>query len=227
MPTLKIDGLDVTVEPGTTVLEAAQFLGLEIPTLCHMDGLEPYGGCRLCLVEVGSGDKSRLVTSCTYPAEDGLTVRTNSKRVLRSRKMMVELLLSVCPSSRTIQDLASLMGVQKVRFKTRNDDCILCGRCVRMCKEQMDAGAIGFVNRGHKRKITTPFNMKSEVCRTCGGCIYVCPACNLRCQGPNAPGDVCGSCLSLQPTCTERFDDYMCYLGPTGNCGTCIKKEEN
>ncbi|MFH0809860.1 MAG: 2Fe-2S iron-sulfur cluster-binding protein [Pseudomonadota bacterium] len=225
MPTLRIDGLDLTVEPGTTVLEAANFLGLEIPTLCHMDGLSPYGGCRLCLVEIGTGDKARLVSSCTYPAEGGLVVRTNSKRVIRTRKMMVELLLSVCPSSKTIQDMACRLGVSRTRFKARNDDCILCGLCVRMCSEQMMAGAIDFAFRGNKRKIMTPFDKKSAVCRTCGGCMYVCPVCMLRCQGPNPPTVVCGSCYNLEPTCTEHFDDYMCYLGPTGSCGTCVQEK--
>lgn len=224
MPTLKIDGLDVTVEPGTTVLEAARFLGLEIPTLCHMDGLTPYGACRLCVVEIGKGENTKLASSCTYPAEAGLTVRTGSKRVIQTRKMLVELLLSVCPSSKTIQDLAALMGVQKLRFKPRHEDCILCGLCVRMCKEQMMSGAIDFVNRGYKRKITTPFDKKSDVCRTCGGCMYVCPVCMLRCQGPNASTDVCGSCLTLEPTCLEHYDDFMCYLGPTGSCGTCVRE---
>jgi len=226
VPTLRIDGLDVTVEPGTSILEAARFLGLEIPTLCHMEGLSPYGGCRLCVVEIGKGEKARLATSCTYPAEEGLAVRTNSKRAIATRKMLVELLLSIAPSSKTIQDLAARMNVQKVRFKPRNEECILCGLCVRMCAEQMDARAIDFVNRGYQRKIATPFNKKSETCRTCGGCMYVCPVCMLRCQGPKPPTDVCGSCLNLEPTCLEQYDDYMCYLGPTGSCGTCVQEKK-
>ena len=82
MITLKINGIDVSVDRGTTLLEAAQFLGLPIPTLCHMEGLSPYGACRLCVVEVGDPPNSRLVTSCTYPAEEGLKVRTASARVV-------------------------------------------------------------------------------------------------------------------------------------------------
>jgi hypothetical protein len=95
-----------------------------------------------------------------------------------------------------------------------------------MCKEQMQSGAIGFVERGYKKKITTPFNIRSEVCRLCGGCIYVCPACQLRCQGAEAPTELCNACLSLEPTCIEVHDDYQCWMGTTGDCGTCIKKEE-
>ncbi|MBI4678230.1 MAG: (2Fe-2S)-binding protein [Elusimicrobia bacterium] len=221
---LKIDGLDVTVDAGTSVLEAARFLGLEIPTLCHVDGLSAYGGCRLCVVEIGKGDKARLVSSCTYPAEDGLVARTNTKRVVRTRKMLIELLVSIAPSSKVIQDLAARFGVQKCRFKPKYEDCILCGLCVRMCQEQMMSGAIDFVGRGQKRRITTPFDKKSELCRTCGGCMYICPVCTLRCQGPSAPTDVCGSCVCMEPTCIEKFDDYMCYLGPTGVCGTCVSE---
>ncbi len=78
MITLTINGLDVSVEEGTTILEAANFLGFPIPTLCHMEGLSPYGACRLCVVEIGEGPRARLVTSCTYPAEPGLKVRTAS-----------------------------------------------------------------------------------------------------------------------------------------------------
>lgn len=104
---LTINGLSVCVEEGNTVLEAAQFLGFPIPTLCHMEGLSPYGACRLCVVEIGEGPRARLVTSCTYPAEQGLKVRTASKRVLRARRMVLELLLASCPQSKVIQDLAS------------------------------------------------------------------------------------------------------------------------
>jgi len=107
MINLKINGIDVSVDRGTTLLEAAQFLGLPISTLCHMEGLTPYGACRLCVVEVGDPPNSRLVTSCTYPAEEGLKVRTASARVLRARKMIVELLLASCPQSKTIQDIAA------------------------------------------------------------------------------------------------------------------------
>jgi NADH dehydrogenase/NADH:ubiquinone oxidoreductase subunit G len=223
MITLRINGLDVQVEEGTTLLEAARFLGFKIPTLCYHEGLSPYGACRLCIVEIGEGKRARLVSSCTYPAEEGLVVRTHSERVIRARKMLVELMLSIAPNSKTIQDLASELGVQQVRFEVRNEECILCGLCVRMCAEQMDARAIGFVGRGQERRITTPFDMKSEACRTCGGCIYICPVCQLRCQGPEAPSAVCGSCLQLEPTCLEAYDDLMCYMGPAGVCGTCIR----
>jgi bidirectional [NiFe] hydrogenase diaphorase subunit len=218
---MTIDGLDVQVEKGSTILDVAQFYGIPIPTLCHHDGLTDYGACRLCIVEIGKGNNTKLVSSCTYPAEQGLFVRTNSKRIIAARKVLVELLLAMCPSSKTIQDLAASMEVNKVRFKVEHGDCVLCGLCVRMCEEQMMAKAIGFVNRGKDRKITTPFDVKSDVCRTCGGCMYICPACELRCQGPDPPSDVCGSCANVLPVCLEDEDDKMCFLE---TCGWCYKE---
>ena len=220
-----INGIDVSVEPGTTLLEAAQFLGLPIPTLCHMEGLTPYGACRLCVVEVGDPPNSRMVTSCTYPAEEGLKVRTASVRVLRARKMIVELLLASCPQSKTIQDIAAAMEVRQQRFRQENEDCILCGRCVRMCSEQMMAGAIGFTGRGQDRSIGTPFDVSSEVCRLCGGCMYVCPVCELRCTYNEPEKAICGGCANLAPPCVEKpqYDDMMCYMQPCVACE--IKKD--
>lgn len=225
MVRLTINGLDVEVEEGWTILEAARFFGLEIPTLCYNEGLSPYGACRLCLVEIGEIGKSKLVSSCTYPVEEGLVVRTDTKKVLEARKMNIELMLSIAPYSKTIQDLASKFGVTEVRFKLRNEECVLCGLCVRMCKEQMDGKAIGFVNRGIDMRITTPFDIKSEECRLCGGCIYICPACQLRCQGPDAETAVCNACLTMDPTCVEVYDELQCWMYDAGRCGTCVREK--
>ena len=225
MINLKINGIDVSVDRGTTLLEAAQFLGLPIPTLCHMEGLSPYGACRLCVVEVGDPPDSRLVTSCTYPVEEGLKARTASARVVRARKMIVELLLASCPQSKTIQDIAAALGVRQQRFRQEYEDCILCGRCVRMCAEQMAAGAIGFTGRGQERSIGTPFDSTSEVCRLCGGCMYVCPVCELRCTYNEPEKAICGGCANLAPPCVDKpqFDDMMCYMQPCVACE--IKKD--
>ena len=220
MINLTINGLNVSVEDGATVLEAAKFLGFPIPTLCHMEGLEPYGACRLCLVEIGKAPNSKLVSSCTYPAQEGLVVRTASSRVLKARKMVIELLLASCPQSKVIQDIASAHGVNQQRFKQEHEDCILCGLCVRMCKEQMMAGAIGFRGRGENRSLGTPFDVKSEECRFCGGCMYVCPACQLRCTFNEPEKAICGGCQNLSPPCVEeeKFDDMMCYMSPCVAC---------
>ena len=225
MITLKINGLDVSVEKGSTILEAAQFIGFPIPTLCHMEGLHPYGACRLCVVEIGQGQRSRLVSACTYPAEEGMYVRTSSTRVMRARKMVIELLLASCPESKTIQDLASKYEVRQQRFRQEHEDCILCGRCVRMCTEQMMGGAIGFRGRGELRSVGTPFDMKSDRCRLCGGCLYVCPVCELRCTYNQRERAICGACANLSPPCLEkeRFDDMMCYMNPCVACE--IKKD--
>jgi len=220
MITLTLNGLAVSVEKGTTLLEAATFFGFPIPTLCHMEGLSPYGACRLCVVEIGEGAKARLVTSCTCPSTEGLHVRTASSRVLRARRMVLELLLASCPQSKTIQDLASAHGIRRQRFRQEHEDCILCGRCVRMCQEQMMAQAIGFRGRGEKRSIGTPFDIKSDVCRQCGGCMYVCPACQLRCTYSEPEKAICGGCANLSPPCIEKdpFDDMMCYMAPCVAC---------
>jgi predicted molibdopterin-dependent oxidoreductase YjgC len=158
-----------------------------------------------------------------HPVKEGLVVRTHSEKVVKARKMLVELLVARCPQSKTLQDLASSMGIEKVRFKPKNDDCILCGLCVRMCEEQMGAKAIGFVSRGVNRRITTPFDIKSEKCRTCGACIWICPACQLRCQGPEAETVLCSGCLNFSPPCVDKYEDAMCYMDP---CVACVKDKE-
>jgi NADH dehydrogenase/NADH:ubiquinone oxidoreductase subunit G len=220
MINLTINGLPVQVEPGTTLLEAAQFLGIEIPTLCHMEGLSPYGACRLCVVEIGAAPRSRLVSSCTYPVEEGLQVRTGSSRVVSARRMVIELLLASCPQSKIIQDLASAHDVRRQRFRQEHEDCILCGLCVRMCAEQMMGHAIGFRGRGEHRSVGTPFDEKSETCRLCGGCMYVCPACQLRCTYNEPEKAICGACANLSAPCLEKpkFDDLMCYMAPCAAC---------
>jgi len=224
MITFRLNGLDVQAEEGWTVLETAKFYGLEIPTLCYNEGLSSFGGCRLCLVEIGVEPRTKLVSSCTYPAEEGLVVHTDTKRVIEARRMMIELMLSVAPFSKQIQDLASQFGVTRMRFTPRNEECILCGLCVRMCAEQMDGRAIGFQNRGSKRKISTPFDVRSEECRLCGGCMYICPTCQMRCQGPEAETAVCNACLTMEPTCLDAYDELQCWMYDAGRCGTCVQE---
>jgi NADH dehydrogenase/NADH:ubiquinone oxidoreductase subunit G len=223
---LTINRLGVDVEDGTTLLEAARTLGFPIPALCHADGLTPYGACRLCVVEIGEGPKAKLVSSCTYPAQAGLVVRTASRRVLRARRMILKLMLASCPQSKTVQDLASKAGgIHGHPFKQEYEDCLLCGLCVRMCEEQMMAKAIGFRGRGQDRSIGSPFDSKSDQCRTCGGCQYICPACQLRCTYSEPEKAVCGGCENLAPPCVDvdKFDDMSCYLDPCVACE--IQKE--
>jgi bidirectional [NiFe] hydrogenase diaphorase subunit len=145
---------------------------------------------------------------------------------MAARRMMIELMLSVAPGSKQLQDLASKFGVTEVRFVPKNEECILCGLCVRICSEQMDARAIGFQQRGYKRKISTPFDMRSEECRLCGACMYICPACQLRCQGPQAETAVCNACLTMEPTCLDHYDDLQCWMYDAGRCGTCVREKK-
>lgn len=226
MITFKLNGLEVQAEQGSTILDVARFYGLEIPTLCYMEGLDPWGGCRLCVVEIGEAPKSKLVSSCTYRVEEGLIVHTDTKRVIAARRMMIELMLSTAPMSKELQDLASKFGVTQQRFPPRNEECVYCGLCIRMCDQQMDARAIGFQNRGYKRKISTPFDIKSEECRLCGACMYVCPACAARCGGPNADTDICNACLQVEPTCLETYGELTCWMYDAGRCGTCVQEDK-
>jgi heterodisulfide reductase subunit A-like polyferredoxin/ferredoxin len=178
---LEIDGREVKVEEGTTVLEAAKSVGIDIPTLCYHPALSPFGACRLCSVEIISDGRSRIVASCSYPVEEGLVVNTKSPDVIETRKAVSELLLARCPNVKVIQDLAREYGVEKPRFRLGDEDekCILCGLCVRMCEERMGTSVINFVNRGVERKIETPFqgtgDKNLDVCRACGACASVCP----------------------------------------------------
>lgn len=215
-----MNGVPVSVAEGTTLLEAARSMGFPIPTLCYLEGLSPYGACRLCVVEIGEGKHSTLVSSCTYPAVEGLKVRTASSRVIRARRMILELLLASCPQSKTIQDLAAAHGIRQQRLRQEYEDCILCGLCVRMCKEQMMAGAIGFRGRGQSRSIGTPFDVPSDACRFCGGCMYVCPTCQLRCTYTEPEKAVCGGCENIRVPCLQKegFDDMMCFMDPCVAC---------
>jgi bidirectional [NiFe] hydrogenase diaphorase subunit len=208
MITFRMNGLEVKAEEGWTVLETAKFYGLEIPTLCFHEGL-----------------KTKLVSSCTYPAEEGLVVRTDTNRVWAARRMMIELMLAMAPGSKVLQDMASKFNVTQVRFTPKNEECVLCGLCVRMCAEQMNAKAIGFQKRGLNRKISTPFDMRSEECRLCGACMYICPVCQLRCQGPNADTVLCNGCLTMEPTCLDHYDDLQCWMYDAGRCGTCVREK--
>ncbi len=195
--TAEIDGMAITVTPGTTVLEAARQCGIHIPTLCYFDGLTPYGACRICSVELSTdgGDWFRTVASCTYEIHRDVVVRTDTPKIRRVRKLLAELLVSSAPNVKVAQDLAARMGVDAVRFTMEDNRCILCGLCIAMCNEQMDGRALGFAGRGVQRRVAPPFDAKSETCRTCGGCDYVCPGKIVPCTGLMDPPELCGRCL--------------------------------
>lgn len=197
MISLTINGLAVTVPEGTTILEAARSADIAIPTLCHHPKLTPYGGCRLCIVEVRG--IARPVTSCTTPVAQDMEVTTTSTSIEKMRKTILELILSDHPNDCmfceragdcTLQELAYLYNVRDNRFEgerrtyTKKDQnpfiqrdmekCILCGKCVRVCDEVQGVGAIDIAYRGFNAKVCPPFERDLN-CEFCGQCVSVCP----------------------------------------------------
>jgi NAD-dependent dihydropyrimidine dehydrogenase PreA subunit len=178
MGLLIIDGHEVEADPSRTVLEVAQELGIEIPTLCYYKGLTPYGACRVCVVETIWKGRSRLHTACTYPAWEG-EVRTNSELVRKARRFVVELMLAEAPEAKEVRELADKLGIESTPFATpeekETNKCIMCGLCVRVCRDLVGAGALAFEGRGGDRVIAKPYGEMSEVCIACGACEFVCP----------------------------------------------------
>jgi len=179
MVKLTINGREIKAEEGTTLLYAARENNIYIPTLCSNEAVDPYGACRLCLVEIKTArGRERLVTSCIYFVEEGLTVQTDTEKIRKIRRMLLELLLARCPDSEVILELAQKAGLNKTRFveQTGNNKCILCANCARTCEEVVGVSAISLAKRGVEREMTTPFNEDfSEVCIGCGSCSYSCP----------------------------------------------------
>jgi heterodisulfide reductase subunit A len=172
-----IDGQSIKVEKETTILEAARRLGIYIPTLCHHPALKPYGACRLCTVEITSGERSRLVVACNYPIRSEMEVQTASEKAVKVRKLRAELLLSRCPDAPQIQQLAASLGVTEASSEPGTGDglCYLCGLCVRMCQEVIGQSAIGFVGHGVNRQVGTLSPKSSDACIACGACVFICP----------------------------------------------------
>lgn len=197
MINLKINGRDIQARDGSTILRAALDNGIYIPHLCWDRRLEPYGGCRLCIVEVEG--QRRLITSCAAPAEEGMVVWTETPKVIKARRTVLELLLlhhpldcPICDKAGEceLQDLAFKYGPSQSRFTAqrkreperldspiveRNPNrCVLCGKCVNLCKEHQGVGAIAIIGRGFKAKISPAFEETLD-CEFCGQCIDACP----------------------------------------------------
>jgi bidirectional [NiFe] hydrogenase diaphorase subunit len=172
---LNIDGKEVTAKEGMTLLQAARSAGISIPTLCYHEKLEPFGGCRLCIVELEMRGWTRLVVSCVYPVEKNLIVRTRSEKVDRIRKMILELLLAHAPDAFDLQDLAQEYGADRNRFEKEPSFCIHCGLCVRYCAEVKKKNAIGFVDRGIRKEISFIPEIASKECWNCKECFPLCP----------------------------------------------------
>ena len=173
---LQIDGKEVGAREGMTVLKAARSAGItSIPTLCHHEKLEPFGGCRICIVEAEVRGWTKLVVSCVYPVEENLIIRTRSEKIDRIRKTILELLLAHAPDSPQLQDLAQEYGADRDRFEKEASFCIHCGLCVRYCAEVAKKNAVGFIDRGIRKEISFIPEIASRECNNCKECFPLCP----------------------------------------------------
>jgi bidirectional [NiFe] hydrogenase diaphorase subunit len=217
--TITVNGAAMRVPEGTSVLEAALDMGICIPNLCHIPNVSALGACRVCVVEVIENGRRKMTASCTLEAKEGMVIETHSEAVLRARRNIVELLLAEAPNSRAIQDLAARVGVTRSRYPMRNNDCVLCGKCVRVCDEVWQSKSLGFVGRGKDRRVALPFNKRPETCKHCNACIDVCPMTITPCPGPMKEPDVCGLCES-QSSMAENAPDscVWCELGRGFQC---------
>ena len=175
----RIDGREAAFEDGTTVLEAARALGIEIPTLCFNEAVSAYGACRLCVVEVTAAGRTRLSASCTCPIAEGLEVRTDTDEIRRARRLVVEMLLAKSPGAKPLQAVAAALGMETPgRFALPpedQNDCILCGQCARVCAEIVGAAAIDFAERGTRSAVVPFYHRHTEACIGCATCVTVCP----------------------------------------------------
>jgi aldehyde:ferredoxin oxidoreductase len=195
MITVQIDGNPIEVEPGTTILDAGKQVGVLVPTLCNHEMLEPYGACRVCSVEIDVGGRKKIVTACNYPIHSEMEVFTNSERALSTRKMVLEMMLARWPNVPIIKNMAKQAGVERARFshpqKNESENaCILCGHCVRICREGVWHKVLAFEGRGSGRKVAMPYNQVIPECTGCGACAAVCPTGAIIMEDdPNRPAD--------------------------------------
>ena len=200
---LQIDGKQITVPEGTTILQAARSAGIPIPTLCDHEKLSPYGACRVCTVEAEAGERTTLVAACQHPAEKGQQIRTRSEKIDRIRKVLLEQMLAHAPDSEQLKALGDIYGADPDRFEKEANFCILCGLCVRYCAEVKQKHAIGFFERGSKREIAFIPEVAVKECWDCKECFPLCPTSALQAayvlteallEPPEAAAAGCGGC---------------------------------
>lgn len=216
-----IDGAKIRARRGASVLDTAIEYGICIPHLCHVETLSDIGACRLCIVEHVVNGRSKITASCTLNVQEGMNVLSNTERIRKLRRNIAELLVAEAPNSRAIQDIAVRCGVKNVRYPFRNKNCVLCGRCVRVCGETWQAKAIGFIGRGKERRVDYPFGVKPDFCKQCNTCVDLCPMTITPCYGPMKSGEeyLCGKCEG-QLTMSETIPDtcVWCDLGKGFQC---------
>ena len=187
-----IDGRTISGERGESLLKVAERHGVRIPHLCYHDAVQAYGACRLCLVEVTAEShgrkRTKLTTSCNYPVLEGIEVVTQSERINRNRRMVLELLMARVPGNKALEALGEEFGVKEVRFKKSNKECILCGLCVQICRDVVGVDALGFMGRGVNKEARPPFGEPSAECIGCAACVEACPV----------------DCIKMEQTATMR-----------------------
>ncbi len=172
---IKIDGREVEAFPGETILQTARREGIFIPGLCYSDATEPTNSCRLCMVEVTEGKRSRLVASCAFPVRDGVVVTTDTEEIRKLRATLLKLMYAQAPGNPAIVDLMERYGVEpEKKYKEKDGQCILCGLCVQVCRK-LGASAISTVHRGTTKKVSTPYDRQAASCIGCASCAGFCP----------------------------------------------------
>lgn len=194
MVSFTVDGRKLSAPRGESLLKAALANGIRIPHLCYHEAVQAYGACRLCLVEVTEVSlgrkRTRITSSCNHPCLDGIEVVTDSPRIRKNRRMVLELLMARVPGSPQLQSLAAEYGLKEadVRFRRMNQECILCGLCVQICRDLVGVEALALLGRGIHKDVRAPFGEPSKECIGCGACVVACPV----------------DCIKMEETATRR-----------------------
>lgn len=176
MVNITIDGKSVQAREGSNVLQEIRDLRIDMPTLCYHEELVPFGACRLCTVEVKANGKWKLASSCDLPVDKGMEIRTVSEKAVEARKLAAELLYFQYPATAAVRDIAEKLGVAVKPAAKEGHDCVLCGLCVRTCRDIVGVSALTFQDRGLGRDVeATKIEFKADKCIGCGSCSYLCP----------------------------------------------------